>query len=283
MTKRKKILFGGIGVLLACALVLTGFGLGRWSATRVSGNARGKPQGWYWSDTTQDMELWVGDTYTFAITVRNVPVTDRNPVGFPVGPEYFIGNGKILETYEISPSWHTNRRDSTTTYDCSFRCLAAGETGVYLQPSKGKKTRLFKVKVNPTVSAGSLFGTDASKFSKVEIVPSYQKEDKIITDQRQITELLRTVAPVQLRHIKKEQSNRRDYVYSVRFYPIDGSAASYYIDGKCGQYGRVKDGTLDDSLGYYPLLQKSTSLWNSTIKQFYEHAPGTVRDRFAND
>lgn len=272
---RKKILFAGVGILLAGALVLAGVGIGRWSAARVSGNPWGKSQGWYWSDTTQDMKLWVGDTYTFAITLSDVPITELNHTGTPLRPDCSVGNGKILQTYENSPSWQHNRWDSTTTYYYAFRCLSPGETGVYIQPEKGQKTLLFKVKGNPTVGMGNVLGTDASKFSKIVI--SHMQYDKTITNQKQIAALLQKISTVQLRHIQ-EDPHMVGWEYGLKLYPADGSGAYQYSDGGSGGFYKEKGCTFNGPEGFYPLQSSSCTKWYAAMKQCYENAPGTMHE-----
>lgn len=279
MKTQKKVLFTVVGVLLACAVFFVGFFAGKAKAARVPDSSFGTGDTWFWSDTTQNMERWVGDTYTFAVTLHNNTAASSGHSTMPISPTYSVGNGKILENYEPQPSFSVNRRDSTTTFYYAFRCLSAGETGVYLQPNKGERMLLFKVKVSSTVGMGSVLGTDASKFSKIVI--SHMQYDKTITDQQQIAALLQKISTVQLRHIQ-EDPHMVGWEYGLKLYPADGSGAYQYSDGGSGGFHKEKGCTFNGPEGFYPLQSSSYGKWYATMKQYYENAPGVKRDRTAN-
>jgi hypothetical protein len=243
--KRKRMLATGLAVCLVGSIyAIPAF---------AGGNV-----GDIYSDTTQDLQRQYGESYIFKAS------------GLADDDTYTVGNGKVLETFtKEAVSTALARADGKkmdqTTALYGFRCVGEGETGVYIT-HHGKTICLFKVKVNSTTAMAQAVGTDASKFSKVEVY--HAGITKTIKTQSEMQKLLQGIGQVKLKRLP-QNPNISGGEYAISFYPADGSAAYVYADGGSGNFSKRPGCTWNGPVGYYQIQTSSFDLWIKTMKEAF--------------
>ncbi len=166
------------------------------------------------SDTTGNVTKSVGDQYSFLVTSKNKNAKIA----------YTVGNGKVLQTYTVGKP--VKNADGTATYHYGFRCLNEGDTGVYMKVD-GKTVNLFSVRVRYTTTFAKAIGTDAAKYSKVEIRRGMTDRTKTITDRKQIQSLLNRLASKALVRDLAGTSTKYGFNYCMDLYPVTGGSYEF--------------------------------------------------------
>ena len=133
--------------------------------------------------------------------------------------------------------------------------------------------QLVRAHTESTVTMGQIIGTDSSRFSKLEIYN--MGKYKVITDQQVMGNLLKTIAPIKLRHLTQDPKMIGGD-FSLSLFPKDGAGAYVYADGGSGGFWKRDGCKFSGPEGIYPIQEASYSLWIDTMKNYYNTAPGTV-------
>lgn len=125
--------------------------------------------------------------------------------------------------------------------------------------------------MDSTVTMGQIIGTDSSKFSKLEIYN--MGKYKVITDQQTMGNLLKTIVPIKLRHLRHDP-NMIGGDFSLSLFPKGGNGAYVYSDG--GRFWKRDGCTFSGPEGIYRIQDSYCRQWIDTMRNYYNTAPGTV-------
>ena len=129
-------------------------------------------------------------------------------------------------------------------------------------------------RMNSTVTMKQLIGTEAEKFSKVQIYSN--GKCKTVTDKLAIKNLLEEISSIQLKKLQNDPQIDGS-TYAIKFYPSNSDGTFTFSDGGRSNFSKDENCTFPIAVGWYQINKGlSYDTWMKAMNFYFNSAPGMV-------